>query len=394
MKKLFSLKTFAVLFISLSAFLAFAVASYSGEDIKITNVEKVDQSLEADAENDDTSEGDSVDGNDPITVGDVKAYTIKEGSSLPDIFPGSDGKSIGEAFVGEVFTYDVSFWILDNVAVGKLSIERGEKPGEYIATMEAQTKGILAWFMKHRKDVYTSKVVEIDGGKRFRTVSFENKSIVGKDFRRTLQWLDYKNQKYYKKVWDNKGKLKKEYERDIPKGVSYDDPVAGFYNLRYGAYGEIKPGADLKILGLPKRDDLVMTVTVATEKDFKKRINKNEFGAKYICDIQIDKELFDSKSGKIEMHLTENMKPVVSIAKDVMMFGDVRGVLKYGRHVAEAEPAEKKDEAKDEAGEEGKLSTEEDTSMEKKLDEKTSDTSTEKKTEAETQSKPIVETPS
>lgn len=289
-----TLSVFALLFLS-------AVVSYSGESIKLDKLQKITEAEKVSQE------------------------------KLNGKF-NKDNLSIGETFAGEVFSYDVSFWIFKNAAQGKLRLVRGDKPGEYTGIMEAQTTGVLGFFLRHRKDIYISKVVEIDGGKRFRTVSFENQSIVGKKKRRTLQTLDYEKRTFVKEVW-SKGRKRSGAKKDIPEGMSYDDPVAGFYNLRFGAYGEVKEGEDFTIQGLPREDEIIMTVHVATEEDFKKRVPKDLPNVRYICDVHIDKELFDSKSGNIELYFSETMVPLVAVAKDVMMYGDVYGELQYEKVV-------------------------------------------------------------
>ncbi len=300
MKKFFTLKFSAIMFGVFVLLISTAVVSYSGGKIKLNKLKKITPSKKVSAE---------------ALNGEFNGKIL----------------SIGETFEGVFFSYDVSFWIFKNAAKGKLRLEKGEKPGEYTGIMEAQTTGVLGFFLRHRKDIYISKVVEIDGGKRFRTVSFENQSLVGKKKRITLQTVDYEKRIFTKRVW-SKGRERSGEKREIPAGQSYDDPVAGFYNLRYGAYGEIKEGSNFKIQGLPKKDELFMTVHVKTEEEFKKRLSKDLVGeVRYICDIHIDKELFDSKSGNIELYLSETMVPVVAVAKDVMMFGDVYGVLQYER---------------------------------------------------------------
>lgn len=302
MKKYLSLKKFIYIMFFATAVVLFSNASYSKEKVNIDNLRKVDPSSKPE----------------------------KNVDKSPNSMKDKNGKyiTIGESFVGEIFSYDVSFWIFKNAAKGRLRMERGEKPGEYVGIMEAQTTGVLGFFLRHRKDTYISKVVEIDNGRRFRTVSFENLSLVGKKERRTLQTVDYENRLFTKRVW-SKGRERSGAKKEIPEGISFDDPVAAFYNLRFGAYGEIKPGENFVVRGLPRDEELEMTVNVATEKDFEKRITKGLTDVKFICDIHIDKELFDSKSGNIEIFFTEKMVPVVAVAKDVMMFGDVYGVLKY-----------------------------------------------------------------
>ncbi len=148
------------------------------------------------------------------------------------------GRSIGETYAGERLDYEIGFWLFDGVAVGR--VELGRDAEGYVAVFSAHTTGIAEW-LRHREDTYTARLVEADGGTRFRTVSFDKDVTVGRKKRRTLTEVDYDAGVMRWTEWKD-GKLRKTGELELPEGVRYDDPLAAFFNFRYGAYGPIREG--------------------------------------------------------------------------------------------------------------------------------------------------------
>lgn len=234
---------------------------------------------------------------------------------------------IGERFAGEEFVYKVAFWVFTDVAVGSIGIRKGEN-GEYIATLKAQTTGFVDRLFFHREDVYTATLKVVDNGKRFMTTRFEKSILSGEKKTRTLTEIDYKTGAISMKAWKD-DKLRKSNEIKIPKGVTYDDPLAAFYNFRFGAYGPVKEGGEYHILTLPKEQnpEIKIDIWMAPKKDFVEYSNGKDPRARYFSKFHLDKELFDSASGVIEILFNENLVPVVAVAKDILMLGDVTGTL-------------------------------------------------------------------
>ena len=86
---------------------------------------------------------------------------------------GPKGPTVGERFAGEELDYEISFWIIKRVAVAKLSFHRAEQKGRYIATLQGETLGILGFLARYRVDTYHSLMEEVDGGKRLRSLTFD-----------------------------------------------------------------------------------------------------------------------------------------------------------------------------------------------------------------------------
>jgi hypothetical protein len=231
--------------------------------------------------------------------------------------------SIGEAFAGEEVVYRVSFWIFKNVAVAKMSI-RKESDDIYIATLEAETTGVAAWF-REREDVYTATMKLVDGGSRFQTLRFDEYTKVGKKTTRRITTIDHENGVMYRKKW-KRGELREEKEFIIKEGAAYDGPLTALYNFRYGVYGAIKRGDEYTIKTFPKKKKVEeeMHLSIYTVDEYKRQ-RRSSVESNYFVNALMDKELFGSRTGKLELVFDQDMKLLSGVAKDLILFGDVRG---------------------------------------------------------------------
>ena len=240
---------------------------------------------------------------------------------------GSEEASIGELFAGEELQYDIGFWIFNGIAEGRLVL-KDEGNGRYVATLSAKSNGVLDTLLKHRRDRYVATLRLSKDGKRFLTESFEKElTMDGKGTRRSLHKVDYKARTVSMRSWGGDKPEKTSVDR-IPDGVYTDDPLAAFYNFRNGVYGNIAEGKDYRIMTFPKDDKIPeIFIRMATKDELRKR-NWKKVPADLLADARIDKELFGSSSGDIEILFTREMVPVQAIAKDLVMFGDVKGKLR------------------------------------------------------------------
>ncbi|MEE9615262.1 MAG: DUF3108 domain-containing protein [Thermodesulfobacteriota bacterium] len=249
--------------------------------------------------------------------------------TAPAFFLKKEGATIGEAFAGEEFTYRVGFWVFDDVAEAKIRLSKDPESSDYIVTLKAHTTGLIAW-LREREDVYTARLREVDGGKRFVTVTFEKNVKIGSKTRRTRTVLDHEDGLMTWKKW-KRGKERKGKggEFEMVPGVFYDGPLTAFYNFRYGVYGQVGEGKDFKITTFPKDggENVDITLKIATEEEYERRKPDWTTPADYLADVRLDKDLFDSRSGKVEMLFNGGLVPVEAVAKDILFFGDVRGKL-------------------------------------------------------------------
>mgnify|MGYP001578858656 FL=1 len=242
--------------------------------------------------------------------------------------------TIADAFAGEALDYVIGFWFFDNVAEARLSLEKGEK-GEYIARLEAYTTGVIKG-IADRRDVYVARLKLVDNGKRFLTQSFEKSVTMRGKTRRNLTVVDYKKRVVRWRSWGG-GKEEKTGVSNIPPGIYCDDPLAAFYNLRAGVYGPIQEGKEFRMFTFPKGDRVPeIKVRVAGNAELQEKARKNKYSARsssfyspqHLAIATMGPELFASEG--IDLFFNSSFIPVEAIARDVMLFGDVRGRLTGG----------------------------------------------------------------
>lgn len=253
-------------------------------------------------------------------------YAAENGAVLRQDSGAKAPDTIGDAFIDEELVYQIGFWVFDDVAIGKVSLKEADN-GEYTATLIAYTTGMIDKVVTRRRDTYISRLKIADGGKRFITVSFDKTVEMRGKTRRTLTLIDYGKRLMTWTGWkdgveDRKGEIK------IPPDIYSDDPLCAFYNMRFGVYGPISEGKEFKIMTFPKEDHVPeIYMRVATREEMERRAPGKNPAADYLADVKIDPELF-AAGGGIEILFSSDLVPVEAVAKDVALFGDVRGRLK------------------------------------------------------------------
>jgi len=249
-------------------------------------------------------------------------------ASLPVLPRKERGDSIGEFFRGEELQYEIGLWLFKKVAVGKISFEEMGEKGRYLATLQGETLGVLGFVARYRVDTYRSIMEEIDGGRRLRSISFEEDVKIGSKVRRRTHFLDYQKRKWTRIRQRNDGSETRE-ETEIPPGMVYDDFVTATYNFRYGAYGKIERGKTYKVATFPKKGATSYEVRVASkeEEEKKRKSEKSKEDKEFFLKLFLDAELTHSQEGLIEGWLSKELYPVEGKIKNVIFFGDVKGTL-------------------------------------------------------------------
>lgn len=235
--------------------------------------------------------------------------------------------TIADAFVGEDLGYQLGFWIFNNIAEGKLSLEKGEG-NDYIATLSAWTSGVTGWALKYRKDTFVVHMTMSPDGQRFISKTFEKTVDKSGYVRKGVTVFDYKNRLVTWHSWGG-GMDERSGSDPIPPDKPVDDPITAFYNFRYGVYGPVKEGASYVIYSFPKKKDVTkLNLRIAPKTELEEK--KSESGietAEYLAYAQLDKDLFESTSGNVEILFNKEMLPVQAVARDILLYGDVRGRL-------------------------------------------------------------------
>lgn len=233
--------------------------------------------------------------------------------------------TIADAFVGEDLGYKIGFWIFSSLAEGRLTLEKGEG-NDYVATLSAWTTGFTGWAMKYRKDTFVVHMTLSPDGQRFISKTFEKTVDKSGDVRKGLTIFDYEKKLVTWRSWGG-GKDERSGKGVIPPDKSIDDPVTAFYNFRYGVYGPAKEGSNYVIYSFPKGKEVTtIMLRMASREELEARKGDN-LTAEYLAYARLDKELFESESGNVEILFNKEMLPTEAVAKDILLFGDVRGRL-------------------------------------------------------------------
>lgn len=251
--------------------------------------------------------------------------------SQSHLFAGKSGSSPATdkafRFLGEELRYRIGFLWFDEAATGRISFERAKGDQGFKATLEGQTSGFIGWLTRYRRDIYTSYMELIDGGRRLKPLRFEEDVVIADKVRKKITFFDYQRGRLVKRRMNRRGVFIKSEEK-VPEGVVYDDFLTAFYNFRSGVYGEISRGKRYRVRTIPRGEVSTIDVEIATKQEEIRRREKEEKGEKeYYVTVFLDKEITRSKTGRVEGWASRSLVPLEGIIEDVVMVGDVHGVL-------------------------------------------------------------------
>jgi hypothetical protein len=236
--------------------------------------------------------------------------------------------SIGETFAGEEIHYDIAFWFLRKIAVVRMTFTRDTENGRYLSTLQGETVGFAGFVTRYRRDTYSAVMEELDGGKRLRSLSFEEQVRIGQQSRKSTHTFDHKNRKWVQQNIRMSGATSKE-EHDIPVDHDYNDFLTASYNFRYGVYGAAERGKAYRVPVFPKKGVTTYELKIASrsEEDSLREERSVSKASEYRIELAMDPEVLQSKKGLIKGWLAKELYPVEGIMEDVFLFGDVRGTL-------------------------------------------------------------------
>ena len=104
-------------------------------------------------------------------------------------------KTIGRHFAGEKLSYTMSFLWFNKAGSCTVQCEAALKPGVYDVTIAGQTHGVIGAITRFRRDVLSARMEEVDGGRRFRPLVFQEDVIVGSKHRKKTTRFDYQSRK-------------------------------------------------------------------------------------------------------------------------------------------------------------------------------------------------------
>jgi len=263
-------------------------------------------------------------------------HPIGDKSRIPREFPAGIQASIREKgnitdhFLGEELSYRMSALWIKQAAMGRVFFEKVEGSKIYRATIEGKTTGIIGWLTRYRRDIYTTYMEIIDGGRRLRPLRFEEDIVIGKKIRKKITLFDYARGKLIERRMNRRG-IFIQTEGEVPEGVIYEDFLTAFYNFRWGVYGGIQRGRRYRVMTLPKAGLSSIDVEIATEEEeMRVRHGKGDKGGgkyEYYVTVFLDKEITRSRTGKVKGWVSRDLVPIEGTIEDVVFVGDVHGFL-------------------------------------------------------------------
>lgn len=257
----------------------------------------------------------------PFFLPAASAQAPANGRAIP-------GMTIGQTFAGEELHYDIAFWLLSKVAVVRMTFAPGTEKGIYVSTLQGETVGLTGFITRYRTDTYRAVMEELDGGRRLRSLSFEERVQIGKESRRHTHTFDHKNRKWVERNVRMSGATSEE-EHGIPTDQDYNDFLTASYNFRYGVYGTAERGKTFRVPVFPKKSVTAYDVKFApkAEEDLLRDRTSVPDGSEYRIELTMDPEVVHSRQGIIKGWLAKELYPVEGVMEDVFLFGDVRGTL-------------------------------------------------------------------
>ncbi len=227
-------------------------------------------------------------------------------------------------FDGESFKYNIGFWVFKKM--GTATLQCNVEHDDVTVTLDAYTTGLFDKLL-HRHNNYKVTMVLDNDTKRLKPLVSHEKKIKGEKERVKITNYDYVNEICQFKTLKN-GKVHREKEVKLDKNVS-DDAISAFYNLRNEIYGEVKEGSNFNIRTAyrDRTTESSIFVRLPEKSDKISRWNDVALKASFAADITMDPEIFNSEEGKQVILFTGNLQPIGFIAKDVIGFGDLYGVL-------------------------------------------------------------------
>lgn len=233
-----------------------------------------------------------------------------------------------ETLVGEQLAYDVSFLWFKQLAEGSITLERGEKPGTYLAVMEARTRGVASFVTRHRIEKHQT-LMEIGPNGLLRPLQYSSHTFKGKGKsqkeRRKSYDFDYDSDRVvYKRVKNNQVTSNKEFP--LESGEPVYDILSAFYNLRLEAFGQL----DQQAIHMPTFHRKGMQeIVVEPLSDLPGDENKFFASEGTLCKVLVDPEVFKTDGSELYVCFDENNRLERGIIKNVVGLGDVKGVLRY-----------------------------------------------------------------
>lgn len=232
-----------------------------------------------------------------------------------------------EALVGEVLHYDISFLWFKHLAKGTIRLQRGERPGTYLALMEARTLGFAAFVTRQRIESYRT-LMEVGPDGLLWPIEHSSHTFKGEGEKQKEKFTRYLFDFAGKKVHYKKVKYQR-VDADEWLPLETDGPVfdvlSAFYNLRIGALGNLTG----PLISLPTfHRKGIETIQIQPISDPATVDGRFFSTAGMLCKVLVDPSVFKTKGRELFVSFDSANRLERGIIKNVIGLGDVKGVLK------------------------------------------------------------------
>lgn len=229
--------------------------------------------------------------------------------------------------LGEKLEYNVSFLWFKKIARGEIRFETGDKPGTYLATLTAKTRGIAAFFTSNRVETYTTLMEEGPDGllRPLLQISDAKKDKDGKEYHRQTSYeYDYSARlvRYRKTV--NGDAQQQQQLMAMDESLPTYDFLTAFYNLRLGRLGSVEPGHDIRLAAFSRKGPEEIVICSLFEKEHLQLKFPDDL---MLCKVLLAPETFKTVGRDVYVGFDSLLRPKLAVIKNVIGLGDVRGEL-------------------------------------------------------------------
>ncbi|RLB43478.1 MAG: hypothetical protein DRH12_02905 [Deltaproteobacteria bacterium] len=238
------------------------------------------------------------------------------------------GDNLIHKYLGEQLDYQIGFWLLSHCGEARVRLCKSPTRPIFIACMTGKTAGFVDWLVGRCRYSYTSYSSYDEEGDRLSPLYFRlRKKRKNKVGIRTVTF----NYKQKELIFARRTPEGQETHKVVPMegNILYEDYLTLFYNFRNGYYGCLQRDKTYHLPLYIHEGFNYLDLTIGSEREAA-NARAQELRPKnmdYFVRFRVLKEDVSSKSGKIVGWLSKDAVPVKGVIKDVILFGDLWGVL-------------------------------------------------------------------
>lgn len=232
-----------------------------------------------------------------------------------------------DVLLDEELSYDISFLWFDRLAIGTIQLTRGERPGTYLAELNARTLGFAAFITKDRVERFET-LMEIGPDGLLRPLRYSSLSLKGKGDKQRKKITTYSFDYPARQV--RLQKLKEQIiQDDVVLPLESTEPVldilSAFYNLRAGVLGPLD-GEQITLQTFHRHDIEQIIIAPLVSGD----LGEDDFFAQdsIVLKVLVPTEIFKTNGRDLLVSFDATGRPLKALVKNVIGLGDVRGVLR------------------------------------------------------------------